>query len=323
MFPTNDDLKAQLVQNGFTGDINTSLVRYLRNLYSISGWSYNDLLYYHLGQLGYTGSLNDRLRRWDGTLWSPLVLFQSSEVGVWYDPSDLSSMFQDSAGTTPATVGSVVGRINDKSGNGFNALQTTTASKPTLQQDSNGKYFLLFDGLDDFLVTSAINFTVTDKLSVFAGVRKLSDAAHGVIVELSTSYATNAGSFLHSASATYAGALGGYYRAGSRGDAVAAADQNAVTTNTYPAPITNVHAITHDIAGDSTAFRINGVLAVSAVGNKGLGTFGNYPLYIGRRAGTTVPLNGRIYSLVVRGAMSSASEIASAELFVNNKTGAY
>ena len=48
--------------------------------------------------------------------WSPLSLFAASEVGAWYDPSDLSTMFQDRAGTTPVTAdGQTVGLILDKS----------------------------------------------------------------------------------------------------------------------------------------------------------------------------------------------------------------
>ncbi len=44
------------------------------------------------------------------------ALFANSEQGAWYDPSDFSSMFQDSTGTTPVTaVGQPVGLILDKS----------------------------------------------------------------------------------------------------------------------------------------------------------------------------------------------------------------
>jgi hypothetical protein len=51
---------------------------------------------------------------------SPSKLFALGEVGAWYDPSDLSTMFTDRAGTAPvATVGTVadqtVGLILDKS----------------------------------------------------------------------------------------------------------------------------------------------------------------------------------------------------------------
>ena len=46
----------------------------------------------------------------------PLSLFANDEAGVWYDPSDLSSLFQDAAGTTPVTAaGQPVGLMLDKS----------------------------------------------------------------------------------------------------------------------------------------------------------------------------------------------------------------
>jgi hypothetical protein len=47
---------------------------------------------------------------------SPAVLFANNEPGVWYDPSDLSTLFQDTAGTTPVTTpGQTVALMLDKS----------------------------------------------------------------------------------------------------------------------------------------------------------------------------------------------------------------
>lgn len=47
---------------------------------------------------------------------SPLELFAGGKQGVWYDPSDLSTLFQDAAGTTPVTKdGDPVGLMLDKS----------------------------------------------------------------------------------------------------------------------------------------------------------------------------------------------------------------
>ena len=58
--------------------------------------------------------------------------------GAWFDPSDLSTLFQDAAGTTPVTaVGQPVGKILDKSGNGYHATQPITASRPTLSARKN------------------------------------------------------------------------------------------------------------------------------------------------------------------------------------------
>ncbi len=85
-------------------------------------------------------------------VFTPANLFLAGEQGAWYDPSDFSSMFQDSAGTIAVTaVGQSVGKINDKSGRGNHAAQATTASKPILRQTAGGKYYLETDGVDDFM----------------------------------------------------------------------------------------------------------------------------------------------------------------------------
>lgn len=58
--------------------------------------------------------------------------------GAIFDPSDLSTLFQDAAGTTPVTaVEQPVGKMLDKSGNGYHASQPITASRPTLSARYN------------------------------------------------------------------------------------------------------------------------------------------------------------------------------------------
>ena len=48
--------------------------------------------------------------------WDPLAMFTSGVQGVWYDPSDYSTLFQDAAGTLPVTaVEQPVGLMLDKS----------------------------------------------------------------------------------------------------------------------------------------------------------------------------------------------------------------
>ena len=62
-------------------------------------------------------------------------LFGPTDVGAWYDPSDSSTVFQDAAGTTPATVGDPVGLILDKSKGGVdsvNQFPSTSASDWTV-----------------------------------------------------------------------------------------------------------------------------------------------------------------------------------------------
>lgn len=89
-----------------------------------------------------------------GTIFSPSVLFAGSVKGAWYDPSDLSSMFQDTAGTVPVAANNdPVGRINDKSGNGNHLLQATAGKRP-LYQTASGLSWLLLDGVDDGMATA-------------------------------------------------------------------------------------------------------------------------------------------------------------------------
>jgi hypothetical protein len=69
---------------------------------------------------------------------SPLVLFAGSVKGAWFDPSDITTLFQDSAGTTPVTaVEQPVGLMKDKSGNGKDALQATAGNRPTYRARYN------------------------------------------------------------------------------------------------------------------------------------------------------------------------------------------
>ena len=82
---------------------------------------------------------------------SPAGLFANGEQGVWFDPSDISTLFQDVAGTIPVTAdGDPVGLIRDKSGNGNHAIQTVSAARPTYRTDGV-LHWLEFDGVDDYL----------------------------------------------------------------------------------------------------------------------------------------------------------------------------
>lgn len=62
----------------------------------------------------------------------------SENNGLLFDPSDISTLYQDAAGTTPVTaVEQPVGKILDKSGNGNHATQSVTASRPVLSARKN------------------------------------------------------------------------------------------------------------------------------------------------------------------------------------------
>lgn len=242
-------------------------------------------------------------------------LFRNNEVGVWYDPSDMTSMYQDAAGTLPVTaVEQPVGKILDKSGRGNHATQATAAKRPTLKQDANGRYYLLFDGIDDALYTSSIDFTATGKMTVAAGVRKLIDAA-GIVLETSANYNNNNGAII-----LYTDTKVNFGESGAGG--------YGVSSSGYTAPVTHVISATADRAGTTGPTTLTR-LGVNGLDNRAsytyldydAGNFGNYPLFVGSRGGTSLPFNGHLYSLIVRGAASTTAQIVSAETYVAGKTG--
>ena len=61
--------------------------------------------------------------------------YDLSDQGFFYDPSDLSTMFQDAAGTIPVTAAAQpIGLIRDKSGRNNHASSTTSSRRPIFEQ---------------------------------------------------------------------------------------------------------------------------------------------------------------------------------------------
>jgi hypothetical protein len=245
------------------------------------------------------------------------ALFANGEVGAWYDPSDISTLWKDTAGTDPVTAATdPVARIDDKSGNGKHLTQGTFAQRPLYQLDGARPY-LAFDGTDDGMVTSAIDFTGTDKMSIFIGQRSAGGTA-SIILEHSSNSSSNAGTFYITAPEDATIEYGSMGRGNS---ASAAALRAAYSTATFPD--LSVLTATHDIAGDLSVIRRNGVSGTNATGDKGTGNFGNFAMYVGRRGGASLPWTGRLYPMIVLGRAVTAGEITAVEAWVNSKTGAY
>jgi hypothetical protein len=222
---------------------------------------------------------------------------------------------------SPAFVGAADNvSVREVLGNHF--TQANVANAPILQADS-GLNFLLFDGSDDWLQSAAtINPGAVDKAQVFAGVRKLSDAASGLLVEASSNGLTNDGTF--SLQSPEGSAQNYSFRARGIGTST------GWLAITFTAPITSVLSCSFDNAGsnrNNVVFpRVNGATPSlsPAGGSFTAGNFLTYQHFIGRRGGTTLPFNGRLYQLITRyGANLTADQIAATETFVNQRTGAY
>ena len=173
--------------------------------------------------------------------------------------------------------------------------------------------YLAFDGVDDGMVTGTITPAI-DKVQVFAGVRKLSDAAQGCVFELGVSAQNGSTSMW---APPY---IGGGFAFWSKGTLLSS---NAYT-GSPASPATQMITGLGEISVDAVTLRLNGVQLATSSQDQGTGNYLAYPLYLGRRGGSTLPLNGRIYSLIVRfGANLTDGQITATEAWVNSKTGAY
>ena len=243
---------------------------------------------------------------------SPASLFAGGTEGAWYDPSDLTTLFQDAAGTTPVTAsGQPVGLMLDKSGNGNHAVQATSAKRPTYTAGS-GLHWLAFDGVDDAIVTGDVDFTGTDKVSVFAGLQAnvLTNAISMVAIHNSTgfnAFSLRAGS----------GANGTIGFSASSNTEISNATESGLSV-----PLLAVTSGTSDLASPVTTLRRNGVVRTTNVGPVGGGNFAASALTIGSDSGMLRRFfYGNLYGLIIPGKLASPAEIASTEAYLAAKTG--
>jgi len=176
-------------------------------------------------------------------------------------------------------------------------------------------HYVQYDGSDDSMSTAAIDFTGTDKMSVFAGVRKITNGNNSCIVELSATASSNNGAFCILTGRQLSGPAPAYTFI-SQGTVLVSGD----TADAYNAPIDSLLTFLGDISGDTAKLRVNGVQAAQSIGNQGTGNFGNYPLFIGRRNNATLPFNGKDFGLIVVGKAASAGEITDTETWLAAKT---
>lgn len=136
--------------------------------------------------LGYQSKLLPKAIR-ETDLYAELKLTEifgrPSRTGIWYDPQDLATIYQDAAGTLPAyrpgsgAVDPPVGLLMDKSGGEYHASQTTTTARPTL----SGRYNLLT--ATETLSTQSATTVATNYTLSFsgAGTVTLSGTATGTL----------------------------------------------------------------------------------------------------------------------------------------------
>lgn len=214
---------------------------------------------------------------------------------------------------TPIAVGEVLNVRNAQleRASSATAYQKVVADWDVTESGVTSIPALYYDGSDDSLATAAIDFTGTDKMTVFAGVEKLSDAAIGWFINCNS---TTAPSF----SLRAPGSAG-------VGDVVASAAGSLTSTVTasVTAPATMVVTMLQEIASDTLRLRTN-TNEVSSAADQGTGNLPNAAVHLGQRSiGSSRWRGYMIGHMVIVGKLANASEIAAVEATERAATGAY
>lgn len=239
------------------------------------------------------------------------ALFLSGEQGYIYDPSVLSSMFQDLTNTTPAVVDSPVGHRRDLSGNNCHWTATGTTTRPILRF-AGGFYYLDWDGVNDGGQTvSNIDFSAGE-VTYIAGVRKGRDTnAPGVLAQLTSDY-TAAGGFSFNAPSFSSPTFGAVARGVTSGANAGAHANNATFAAPYLGVFTSKLKTT---ASPLCEVRINGVSRATSTTPQGSGGYGTGPVRNG------FGFFGRTYLEIMRNKETTGTLLTNAEALVTSRTG--
>ena len=235
-----------------------------------------------LWQFGSTGGVADGA---DGSSFDPASLTPLA----WWDISDISTLFKDTAGAVPVTAdGDVVARISDKSGNGNHATQATALKRPTYRT-SGGLHWLELDGTDDTFDLAGI--AGSQNMSIYQAFDRTGNA-----IAVSHASSSPYGPFWLGTT-IYLAIYGGTAPAGS---------QSATGAQ-----------VMSGISGASTLVnRRNGAVIASAA--SGFGGPGTFQQLLGR--GATVSA-GKFYGCMMFASTHDAGQIASCETWIGAKAG--
>lgn len=244
--------------------------------------------------------------------WTPASLFVGGFDGGWYDPSDLTTLFQDVLGTMPITAtGQSVALIKDKSGNGHDFSEATSLSRPTYQVDGSSNAYLSFSGT---------NF-------MDAATGALSATTFGLVIGYN---ASAAGQRLVDTRGTGAGGtVKGWYvkssnPSGNDGFVVDSGAAFISSNHTATASTNHVGYFDH-VTSTAVRYAIdNGSLTSSSAGG---GTVTDCTSTTITRIGaatnssSTQPLTGRIYGIIQVKKTPSSTEITNMRHYMGGKTG--
>lgn len=255
--------------------------------------------------------LKDWLEAVQAPKFTPANIFSGGANGVWYDPSDLSTLFQDAGGTVPVVNdGDPVGLMIDKSGNGNNATQINSDTKPIYRTDGQSSW-LEFDGINDSMLLNQF-ITGTKDRTFVAGYQD------------SKSFSEQ--SFLFDAGKRSNGSTGGYWGLSTEYDNFYV--RVLGFKSFIPAPIDNKNVILVDwglVYGSKvadTAARLNAqLMSELSSSDTTINTEVFTSSTLGANGAGLDNFKGKLFNVVITDSLLSDSDKVSVESYIAEKTG--
>lgn len=235
---------------------------------------------------------------------------------LWLDFSDISTMFTDAGTTQVTTDGDSIYQINDKSGNGRNVIQTNSLYRPLFKTSiENGHSAGLFDGSNDRMVVPAMG---ANDYSILAVVRPESVAAnHNIISNDASGYSNDLlfGICPETSSFSTAGRFAAIAQMSSTGSRAIVEDSvNASVSTLYLIGVIN------NYVSSNFSLRKNG----SEIDSAAYQTYvASRTWYLGASPNTFRPWNGYIMELCFFNKVLSGGDLASMESYLNSKWAIY
>lgn len=245
-------------------------------------------------------------RKIGGSAFSPLDI---SSCRLLLDASDISTLFQNAAGTTPVTA------------TGQNVLAwrslTSHATLFTQSSSSNAPSYLVADGLPSVLwnasafrwLDATVDLSGTNSITIVAALRILSTASNRVLM---TQNNENNPSFMTSFTSAPAA------RAASRGDGTARNITTSIPSGDSSQVITSHHRISSALCRIQTG---NNTPAETTL-SQGAGNFANALVRIGARVTVNdLTLHARLHALALFTAIIEGDDLAKVKAWMSLKAG--
>jgi hypothetical protein len=219
-----------------------------------------------------------------------------ASLGGWWDVSDLSTMFQDTAGTVAAVVNSAVARINDKSAVVAHLTQATLDARPILRTDGT-YYWLEFDGSNDYIEGPSAAFSIS---SLIAAYRKTNSGNYHGLFTNKLDQTTNVDFALTT------------MQSGTAFD---------LTQNAGSSLADSAHCWVNRVQTDAFSLNVNLVISIDGTGFPATRQF-PHGIYIGQdRNNPGRYFQGRWYGAIVANTILTATQRNSTEDYVAGKCG--